>query len=61
MSFAEFKRNNGIYYADEVTADNIHEGKELVLKRRNIVFNESIPDQIFVLEKPESFETIYLD
>jgi len=59
--FSEFKENNGIYYASEVTVNNIKVGRDLALKRKKIVFNKPIPDQIFILERPATFDTIYMD
>jgi len=59
--FSEFKENNGIYYASEVTVNNIKVGRDLALKRKKIVFNKPIPDQIFILEKPATFDTVYMD
>jgi hypothetical protein len=61
ISFSEFKENDGIYYASEVSVNNIKGERDLVLNRKQIVFNKPIPDQIFVLEKPAGFNTVYLD
>jgi hypothetical protein len=61
ISFSGFKENDGIYYASEVSVNNIKGERDLVLNRKDMVFNKSIPDQIFVLEKPAGFDTVYLD
>lgn len=61
ISFSGFKENDGIYYASELSVNNIKGERDLVLNRKEMVFNKSIPDQIFVLEKPVGFDTVYLD
>jgi hypothetical protein len=61
LVFSGFKEKGGIYYAEEVTVNNIDGAKDLVLKRKNMVVNNSIPDEIFTLEKPVTFEIVYLD
>ena len=61
ISFSGFKENDGIYYAAEVMVNNIKGGKDLVLKRKKMVFNKPIPDQIFILEKPTTFDIVYMD
>jgi hypothetical protein len=61
ISFSGFKENDGIYYASEVSVNNIKGERDLVLNTKEMVFNKSIPDQIFVLEKPVSFDTVYID
>jgi hypothetical protein len=61
LDFSGFKEDNGTYYATEVMVNNIKGGKDLVLKRKKMVFNKTIPDQIFILEKPPAFETVWLD
>jgi hypothetical protein len=61
LIFQGFKEEGGIYYAEEVTVNNIDGAKDLVLKRKNTVVNNDIPDEIFTLEKPPNYETLYLD
>ncbi len=61
ISFSEFKENDGIHYASEVSVNNIKGGTDLVLNRKKMVFNKPIPDQIFVLEKPVTFDTTCMD
>ncbi len=61
LTFSNFQENNGIYYAREVKVGHIRGKKNLTLKNRKMVFNKTIPKQIFVLEKPPAFETVYLD
>jgi hypothetical protein len=33
----------------------------LEIKTRKMVFNKPVPDQIFILEKPQTFETVHMD
>lgn len=61
ISFSGFKENDGINYAEEVIVNNIEGRKDLALKTRKMVFNKPVPDQIFILEKPLTFETVYMD
>jgi hypothetical protein len=61
LLFSEFKEKSGIYYAEEVTVNNIEGAKDLVLKLNKMFLNNHIPDEIFTLEKPQNFETVYLD
>jgi hypothetical protein len=37
------------------------DGKKVTLDSAKVVFNTAIPDQIFALEKPPGFKTVYLD
>ena len=61
LLFSGFKENDGIYYAWEVTVENIKGNRDLKLRNRRMVFNRTIPDQIFTLEKLPAFETVYMD
>lgn len=61
MAFSGYMENDGIYYATEVTVKGIKKGGDLRLNSRKMVFNGTIPDQIFILNKPPGFETIRLD
>jgi len=44
-----------------VTVNNFGGGKDLTIKTRKMVFNKPVPDEIFILEKPMTFETVYMD
>ena len=59
--FSGYKNSDGIDYAEEVTVNNIEGRKDLTIKTRKMVFNKPIPDEIFILEKPGTFETVYMD
>ncbi|MFC1533797.1 hypothetical protein ACFL7M_10575 [Thermodesulfobacteriota bacterium] len=61
LVFSGLKEGNGIYHAEEVIVNSMKERKGLIFKSRKMVFNRTIPDQIFILEKLPTFETIYLD
>jgi hypothetical protein len=59
--FSGYKKIDGIDYAEEVTVNNFEGRKDLTIKTRKMVFNKPIPDEIFILEKSETFETVYMD
>lgn len=61
MAFSDFQENNGIYYPRKVRVDNIKGTSDLILNNTKMFFNKTIPTQIFILNKPSSFETIYSD
>ena len=61
LSFSDFQENGGIYYAREVGVSHNGEKRRLALKNMKIVFNKSIPEQIFILDKPPAFETLHLN
>ena len=48
MMFLEFQENEGIYYAGEVRVKSSRTKKTLIFKKKAMVFNESIPAQIFM-------------
>lgn len=59
--FSGYKNNDGIDYAEEVTVNNFEGRKDLTIKTRKMVFNKSVPHEIFIMEKPRTFETVYMD
>ena len=61
LAFSDFQDRDGIYYAREIRVNHIKREGNLVLKNKKMLFNKSLPEEIFVLEKPPSFETLYLD
>jgi hypothetical protein len=61
LEYSDFQKDGGIYYAREIKAESRKKRVNLVIKNKNIAFNKTIPEGIFVLEKPPSFETFYLD
>lgn len=60
-AFLEIQEEEGIYYAKRVEVEHTREGKRLILTTGNMVFNKTIPDEIFKLERPPAFETCELD
>lgn len=61
MVFSDFQDDGGIRYAREVVVSQKGEKRKLTLQNMTIVFNKSIPEQIFIQNKPPTFETRYLD
>ena len=61
LVFSNFKEDEGIIYAREVEVEMAKRGMGLVLKNRKMVFNKSIPEQVFIIKKPPSFKTFHLD
>jgi hypothetical protein len=61
LSFSDFQENGGIYYAREVGVSHKGEKRKLVLKNMKTVFNTSIPEQIFIQNKPPAFKTRHLN
>jgi hypothetical protein len=61
LEYSDFQKDGGIVYAREIKAKSREKRGNLVIKNKNIAFNKTIPEGIFVLEKPPSFETFYLD
>ena len=60
LSFSDFQENGGISYAREVGVSHKGEKRRLVLKNMKIIFNTSIPEKIFIQNKPPAFETRHL-
>jgi len=61
VSFSDYKEKGGIFYAGETTLNGIKGGKKLNFKAEKMALNTSIPDQIFTLEKPSTYQTVNLD
>jgi hypothetical protein len=61
LVFSDFQEEQGIRYAQRVRMGHGKTGKKLTLGSGKVVFNTAIPGQIFVLEKPPGFKTVYLD
>lgn len=59
IEFSDYQEDQGAHYARSVKV--IHRGKRhLVLNRRKVAVNKTIPEQIFRLKKPPGFETYHL-
>jgi hypothetical protein len=61
ISFSNVKTESGIFYASEIRVAGDMLKKDLALKTKKILFNASIPDQIFRLEKPSGYGIVDLD
>jgi hypothetical protein len=61
LGFSKFQEDNGIYYAREVRVKSTKRKRNLVLKNKKMVFNKTIPEQIFIIEKPPAFGIFPLD
>lgn len=61
IKFSGLSENEGIYYAREVTVGSVVKGKMLILKNKKMVFNKTIPDEIFLIKCPAMFEVVELD
>lgn len=61
MVFSDVQENQGIRYARKMKVKNTKEKGSLVIENKEIGFNRTFPEEIFVIEKPPLFETIYLD
>lgn len=60
VSFSDFENENGIYYAEKITLDDPEAEAILVLDRKQMVFNKSIPEAAFALEIPPDFAVLPL-
>lgn len=61
LAFSNFQEDEGIVYAKIVKVEMVKRDMNLVLKNRKMVFNKAIPKQVFIIKKPPSFKTFYLD
>jgi hypothetical protein len=61
LGLSDFQEINGIYYARKVKVEDVGGKSNLMLINRKMIFNETIPQEIFHLEKPPSFSTYDLE
>jgi hypothetical protein len=61
VAYADFQQEGGILYAKEVRVTQLGGARNLTLKNGNMVFNKPIPDEIFRMEIPPGFETVYVE
>ena len=61
LGFSDFQEIDGIYYARKVKVEDMEGKSNLMLRNKKMVFNETIPKQVFHLEKPPSFGTYDLE
>ncbi len=60
VSFSDFESDRGLKYARKIRLDDSKTGTILVLKLKQMVFNKTLPESIFNLEKPKDFEMLPL-
>jgi hypothetical protein len=61
LEFSDFQEVDGVYYARKVKVEDMGGKSNLELINRKMVFNKTIPLQVFQLEKPPSFGTYDLE
>jgi hypothetical protein len=61
MIFSNIQEDQGITYARTIKVKNTKEKGSLVIENKEIGFNRTFPEEIFLIEKPPLFETFYLD
>jgi len=60
VGYGDFQQEDGILYAREVRVTPLEGTRALRLKNEKMVFNKAIPDEIFRMQIPPGFETIYV-
>jgi hypothetical protein len=60
VSFSDFESASGLKYARKIRLDDSKTETILVLKLKQMVFNKTLPESIFNLEKPKDFEMLPL-
>lgn len=61
VNYMDFQQEGGILYAKEVRVKQLEGTRNLTLKNGKMVFNKTIPDEIFRMEVPPGFETEYVN
>ena len=61
MLFSNIQEDQGIHYARKIEVKNRKEKGSLVIENKEIGFNRTLPEELFLLEKPPLFDTFYLD
>lgn len=61
LGFSDFQQIDGIYYARQVKVKETGGKSNLMLRNRKMVFNKTIPKEVFQLVKPPSFRTYDLE
>ena len=59
MKFHDFRNKGDIYYAEKTVLKGTEINRDMTIIRKDIIFNTNIPDEIFTLKKPRSFELLY--
>jgi hypothetical protein len=60
VDYIDFQQEGGILHAKEVRVTQLEGTRELALKNGKMIFNKPIPDEIFRMEIPPGFETVYI-
>jgi hypothetical protein len=60
LVFSDFETVDGLRFARETALVHVLGGRRLVQKIDTMVFNRTIPDQVFSLQAPPGFETVVL-
>lgn len=61
LIFSKYQSIDGIRYAGEVKVVQVREKKSLTLTHKRMVFNRSVPEEIFSMDAPPTFETFWLN
>jgi hypothetical protein len=61
ISFSDFIMAGDISYAAETLLEDRSEDRDMTLKRKKVVFNKDIPDEIFTLKPMAAFEAVNID
>ena len=61
IKFGDFLKTGDIGYAEKTVVKDVRGKKDLILKRKKIVFNRDIPDAIFTLKNQPFFEVVGFD
>jgi hypothetical protein len=60
LVFSDFESVDGIRFARETALVHPLGGRRLIHRVETIVFNRTIPDQVFSLQAPPGFDTVFL-
>jgi len=60
LAYSDYEEKNGIRYAREVVVNHSDLKKNLILRSQKMVFNKTLPNHIFKMDRPASFRTVYL-
>ena len=60
IDYADFQQEGGILYAKEVRVRQLEGTRNVTMKNGKMVFNKPIPDEIFRMDIPPGFETVYV-
>ena len=61
IKFSDFRKSKEINYAEKSIVEDIKGKKDLILKRKKVIFNKDIPREVFTLKNQPYFEELNLD